>query len=156
MTRLERQRLIAERLAAMTPAEYAYTCNGVGPKMNVCFGEWGEKVLPLARILRVPERIKLLLRGAADLHDVGYELGGTEVDKMHDDTWFLANGLDAVYAEDNTALVDSWIPSRTPKRLRPWLIKCGCFFVRLYDRIWTYICYTLVRVCGGQFFNYKT
>lgn len=128
MTRLERQRLIAERLASMTPEQYAETCNGVGPKMTLFLDYW---VVPFAKWLRVPERIKLLLRGAADLHDIGYDIGGDEVDKMHDDTWFLANGLDAVYSQDVN------------------------FLVRLHDRIWTYICYTLVRVCGGQFFNYK-
>ncbi len=128
MTRLERQRLIAERLASMTPEQYASTCNGVGPKMDLWIATFA---VPFAKWLRVPERIKFLLRGAADLHDVGYDIGGDEVDKMHDDTWFLANGLDAVYSQD-----------------------VG-FFVRLYDRVWTYICYTLVRVLGGQFFNYR-
>lgn len=130
MTRLERQRLITERLASLTPEQYAETCNGVGPKMDLWLSAC--RVWPLARWLRVPERIKSLLRSAADLHDVGYGIGGDEVDKMHDDTWFLANGLDAVYAQD------------------------AGFLVRLYDRVWVYICYTLVRVCGGQFFNYKT
>lgn len=131
MTRLERQRAITERLAAMTPEQYAETCNGVGPKMTLWLGKWGDIALPFAKWLRVPERIQRLLRGAADLHDVGYDIGGDEVDKMHDDTWFLANGLDAVYAQDVN------------------------FLVRLYDRAWTYICYTLVRVLGGQFFNYR-
>ena len=134
MNRLERQRRITERLASMTAEQYAITCNGVGPKMTLWLGGDGLSclgVIPFARWLRVPERIKLLLRGAADLHDIGYDIGGDEVDKMHDDTWFLANGLDAVYAQD-----------------------VG-FFVRLYDRVWVYICYTLVRVLGGQFFNYR-
>lgn len=129
MTRLERQRIITERLASLTPEQYAITCNGVGPKMTLWLACLG--TVSFVKWLRVPDRIQVLLRGAADLHDVGYELGGTEVDKMHDDTWFLANGLDAVYAQD------------------------AGFLVRLYDRVWTYICYTLVRVCGGQFFNYR-
>lgn len=133
MTRLERQRLITEHLASLTPEQYAETCNGVGAKMVLYLTVFGCEIeIPLSKWLRVPERIQRILRPASDRHDVGYKLGGDELQKMYDDTDFLGFGMELVYAERSGVIL------------------------RLYDRIWTYICYTLVRVCGGQFFNYKT